>query len=417
MTRLPWHSCARRSLAVLVLAAGCETAREVRPVLHAESVAAASCLGQAVTTQTVSGVQTAAFTNTSLADNTAIDASTAQYRTTARIAIRLGGGANVCFHGGEMVGNLPPATSWSAALNYYAVVPDGPNITVEGIRTFDRGDGVAFGSNAPNWTLRGAYIHYARDGCVENHSVFAGTVDDALLDGCFIGFASRPYRAVQDGSGNVMTIQNTLVRLQPMDGVYTGPVPGHGAFFEWSATSPQLALYNDVFRADQPSNDGDEHMAPPPGKLAGCANNVMVWLGAGPFPEPLPSCFTLLTGATGLDYWNQAVAQWQANHPPALADVGSPVVSVFTPAANATLTGLITLTATAVDDRELAEVRFQLDGQDLGAATTTDLTPTKYTLPWDSRGGANGAHTLTATARDATGNATTSAGITVTISN
>ncbi len=362
-------------------------------------------------------MQTAAFTNTSLADNTAIDASTAQYRTTARIAVRLGGGANVCFHGGEMVGNLPPATSWSTALNYYAVVPDGPNITVEGIRTFDRGDGVAFGSNAPNWTLRGAYIHYARDGCVENHSVFAGTVDDALLDGCFIGFASRPYRAVQDGSGNVMTIQNTLVRLQPMDGVYTGPVPGHGAFFEWSATSPQLALYNDVFRADQPSNDGDEHMAPPPGKLAGCANNVMVWLGAGPFPEPLPSCFTLLTGATGLDYWNQAVAQWQANHPPALADVGSPVVSVFTPAANATLTGLITLTATAVDDRELAEVRFQLDGQDLGAATTTDLTPTKYTLPWDSRGGANGAHTLTATARDATGNATTSAGITVTISN
>src|SRR5213079_1144868 len=104
------------------------------------------------------------------------------------------------------------------------------------------------GSNAPNWTLRGAYIHYARDGCVENHFVFAGTVDDALLDGCFIGFASRPYRAVADGSGNVMTIQNTLVRLQPMDGVYTGPVPGHGAFFEWSATSPQLALYNNVFR-------------------------------------------------------------------------------------------------------------------------------------------------------------------------
>src|SRR5207244_1864510 len=64
-----------------------------------------------------------------------------------------------------------------------------------------------------------------------------------------------------------MTIQNTLVWLQPMDGVYTGPVPGHGAFFEWSATSPQLALYNNVFRADQPSNDGDEHMAPPPGRI------------------------------------------------------------------------------------------------------------------------------------------------------
>ncbi|HXL11507.1 MAG TPA: Ig-like domain-containing protein [Gemmatimonadales bacterium] len=407
----------RLLLAVLVVAAACETEREVRPVIQTQTVASASCLAQESQTQTVSGVQTAAFANTSLADNTGIDASAAQWRTAAPISIRVGGGANTCFHGGETIGSLPPATSWSAALNYYAVVPDGPNVTVEGVRTFDRGDGVAFGSNAPNWTLRGAYVHYARDGCVENHFVFAGTVDDALLDGCFIGFASRPYRAVADGSGNVMTIQNTLVRLQPMDGVYTGRVPGHGAFFEWSATSPQLALYNNVFRADQPSNDGDEHMAPPPGKLAGCSNNVMVWLGAGAFPEPLPSCFTVMTGATGLDYWNRAVAQWQANHPPALADVGAPVVSLFTPAANATLTGGVTLTATAVDDREVAEVRFQLDGQDLGAAATTDLTPTKYTLAWDSRGGANGAHTLTATARDAAGNATTSAGVVVTISN
>jgi len=65
----------------------------------------------------------------------------------------------------------------------------------------------------------------------------------------------------------------------------------------------------------------------------------------------------------------------------------------------------------------VAEVRFQLDGQDLGAGATTDLTPTKYTLAWDSQGSANGAHTLTATARDAAGTTTTSAGVLVTITN
>src|SRR6059058_4050855 len=145
----------RLLLAVLVVAAACETEREVRPVIQTQTAASASCLAQESQTQTVSGVQTAAFANTSLADNTGIDASAAQWRTAAPISIRLGGGANLCFHGGETVGNLPPATSWSAALNYYAVVPDGPNVTVEGVRTFDRGDGVAFGSNAPNWTLRG----------------------------------------------------------------------------------------------------------------------------------------------------------------------------------------------------------------------------------------------------------------------
>src|SRR5256885_10441721 len=130
-------------------------------------------------------------------------------------------------------------------------------------------------------------------------------------------------------------------------------------------------------------------MAPPPGKLAGCANNVMVWLGAGAFPEPLPSCFTVLTGATGLDYWNGAVAQWKANHPPALADVGPPVVSLFAPAANATLTGAVTLTATAVDDRDVAEVRFPLGGQGLGGAAATDLTPTEDTRAWGSPGSAH----------------------------
>src|SRR5256885_7349391 len=100
MTRLRWHSCARRLLALLVLAASCETEREVRPLVQTQTVAAASCLAQATQTQTVSGVQTAAFTNTSLADNTGIDASTAQWRTAGPISIRLGGGADRGVHGG-----------------------------------------------------------------------------------------------------------------------------------------------------------------------------------------------------------------------------------------------------------------------------------------------------------------------------
>jgi hypothetical protein len=48
---------------------------------------------------------------------------------------------------------------------------------------------------------------------------------------------------------------------------------------------------------------------------------------------------------------------------------------------------------------------------------STDGPPAKYTLGWDSHAVANGTYTLTATARDAAGNTTTSAGVTVTISN
>ena len=148
--------------------------------------------------------------------------------------------------------------------------------------------------------------------------------------------------------------------------------------------------------------------------------NVMIWLGSGPFPEPLPAragCFTLLTGVEGLQYWNDAVARWKAEHPAMTVNLGPPIVSLYAPADTATLTGTVTLTATAVDDQAVAGVQFDLSGQDIGAEVTTESPATKFTLQWDSHAVANGTYELTARARDAAGETTTSAGVTVTISN
>src|SRR5258706_10027484 len=123
---------------------------------------------------------------------------------------------------------------------------------------------------------------------------------------------SREYTTGRGGSLNQVVIPNSLCRLQAMDQAYSGPLPNHNAFWKWSAIGPKLALYDNVFRADQGSEEGngaDMFMAPRPGKLADCDNNVMVWLGAGPFPETLPTtfngqpCFTPLTGAPRLSFW------------------------------------------------------------------------------------------------------------------
>ena len=62
-------------------------------------------------------------------------------------------------------------------------------------------------------------------------------------------------------------------------------------------------------------------------------------------------------------------------------------------------------------------MQFKLNGQNIGAEVMTEAPLTKYTLTWDSRGQANGSYTLTAVARDAAGHTTTSAGVSVTISN
>ena len=58
-------------------------------------------------------------------------------------------------------------------------------------------------------------------------------------------------------------------------------------------------------------------------------------------------------------------------------------------------------------------VQFRLDGQDLGAEDVS----APYSIAWNTTAGPNGAHTLAAVARDASGNSTTSASVAVTVQN
>lgn len=384
---------------------------------------ATTCLAQAGPTITLTGLHTTEYHNAGLA-NTKVDASTAQFMTGTNYPVRISG-ANLCWHGGEIIGQLPPSTSWPTMIKTFAILVDtGTNVTVEDFSMFDFGNGVSLQLNAPNFTVRSGYYIYDRDGCVENDFKQNGTIDDVYME-CYDPIADEGGFGV-DGSSHLVTLKNSLVHLQPMDGVFKGTIPGTVGIFEWGSmpsTGPNLALFNNVFRVDQ--NSSELYLAPPPGKLVDCANNVMIWLGSGPFPEPLPltfngrTCYTLMTGQAGLDYWNAAVARWRADHPSLLPDIAPPVVSMFSPGivGSTTLTGVVSLTATAADDWAVGGVQFQFDGQRIGAEITTPSPLTKYTLSWDSSAMPNGTYTLAAVARDTSGHSTTSAGVTVTISN
>src|SRR5947207_13656173 len=90
-----------------------------------------------------------------------------------------------------------------------------------------------------------------------------------------------------------------------------------------------------------------------------------------------------------------------------------PTVAVTAPASGATVSGTsVPVNASASDNVGVAGVQFKLDGVNLGAETTGP-----YSLTWDTTAAANGPHTLTAVARDAAGNTTTSAPVTVTVNN
>lgn len=96
-----------------------------------------------------------------------------------------------------------------------------------------------------------------------------------------------------------------------------------------------------------------------------------------------------------------------------LVDGIAPTVSVTSPAAGSTVSGVVTITASATDNNSVAGVTFYVDGVAMGAEDT--VAP--YSYNWDTTQLANGTHTLTAKARDAAGNTATSAALTVTVNN
>ncbi len=99
--------------------------------------------------------------------------------------------------------------------------------------------------------------------------------------------------------------------------------------------------------------------------------------------------------------------------PPPASDTTKPTVSITTPANNATVSGVVTATASASDNVGITKVDFSLDGASTPAMTDT---ASPYNYSFDSKTLGNGSHTITAKAYDAAGNSTSST-ITVTVNN
>ena len=100
-----------------------------------------------------------------------------------------------------------------------------PDSIVENLRVHDYGDGIRLREGASHWTVRGADESYLHDDCVENDRLYTGTVTDSLFDGCYVAFSTRPSSSdtTSDGRTHTMTIDHSLVRLQPMPTVVQGP--------------------------------------------------------------------------------------------------------------------------------------------------------------------------------------------------
>jgi beta-lactamase superfamily II metal-dependent hydrolase len=94
------------------------------------------------------------------------------------------------------------------------------------------------------------------------------------------------------------------------------------------------------------------------------------------------------------------------------SDTTPPATAITSPASGATVSGVITVAASASDNVGVARVEFYRDG----ALAATDTTA-PYQWSWNTATATNGSHTLFTRAFDAAGNMGTSASRTVTVSN
>jgi hypothetical protein len=296
------------------------------------------CLSQPGPLITLSGNQIERFNKRwdPLAENTKIDAHTATWTAQWPVQdqfnnpVRFAGGPSICFSGGTIQGNYPEQigsdshSTWEYMHSTTGLEVYADNTTIEGTRIHNYGDGIDYNYGPfSNFIIKGVHLSYIRDDCVQNDYLYSGLIEDSLFDGCYSAFSARTYTGqdppAKDGSNNLWTIRNSLIRLEPMWGVYEnrGLIPGHDGWFKWdsSGISPRLALHNNIFRVDQDANNVG--LGIPSGKLESCSNNIVVWLGSGPYPDPLPTtfknqpCFTITTDPS---VWDNAVAAWLSNY-------------------------------------------------------------------------------------------------------
>src|SRR5262249_20742658 len=104
----------------------------------------------------------------------------------------------------------------------------------------------------------------------------------------------------------------------------------------------------------------------------------------------------LSSGAIALDVSNQHIQFDDVLVSTTPVDTIPPVVSLTAPTNGATVTGTTTVSASATDNTGVAGVQFLLDGASLGAEITTP----PYAFSWNTTASSNGAHVLSARARD-----------------
>jgi hypothetical protein len=225
---------------------------------------------------------------------------------------------------------------------------------------------------------------------------FAGLIDEVRV-------YSRPLSAAEItadmNSAVIPAVVDTQAPTAPGALTVTGGIGS--AALSWGAATDNIGVAG-----------YDVHRSATPGFTPSAANLVA---------QPTGTSYTDTGLAAGTWYYRVRARDAAGNVGPATAEASAtattdstaPTVSITAPLAGATVVGTTNVTANASDNVAVAGVTFKVDGATIGSEDTT----APYSVAWDTLAGINGAHTLTAVARDGSGNTKTSTSVAVTVNN
>ncbi|HEY8208327.1 MAG TPA: Ig-like domain-containing protein [Myxococcaceae bacterium] len=204
--------------------------------------------------------------------------------------------------------------------------------------------------------------------------------------------------------------------------IYNG---NQGAVAPTIGVSPSSFTFNGTAGGAQPAGQTLSINNTGGGTLTWSATSNQTWLTVGPSGATAPSTSTVQANILGLaaGTYNGALtitATGATNSPVTVPvtltltapDTTPPTTSVTAPAAGATVSGNVTISASASDNVGVTNVEFYVDGALVGSDASAP-----YSITWNSTTVGNGSHSITSKAYDAAGNSGTSAAVGVTVSN
>jgi hypothetical protein len=222
----------------------------------------------------------------------------------------------------------------------------------------------------------------------EKNAILTSFKDTGYIDGFFIG--------------NNLQKNNANANYEAWKTARTlWPAP-----FKVMSRASQFAFSTDTYAGTRADADAiaSAYIYSP---MAAKADGISAWS----WKQEYQGSFSTLLNKDGDDnyIWDTLKASVAANFLPATS---APVVRITSPSSGSTISGIVTITAEASDDKSIDHVSFSVNDQYIGSSTAYP-----YSIRWNSLLKSNGERSITAKAYDKDGNVTKSEVVIVTIAN